>query len=162
MAWHAYVHTCIHAYLHTYMLAYMQAYINAGTGRESARDRQTEREREREREKGSQRDMGTAAERDQDNASDEEEGRSLLQLSKIASWILATPNPFCWLHGARLFWGISLGFLGLFCGFLRLDNGKSAGVTRMALMPKLQLVCFGYFFWFCGLCGNFEASPDHV
>ena len=52
-------------------------------------------------------------------------------------------------RGPAFLLGISLGLLlGSLFGFLCLDIGKSAGVTRMALMPKLQLVVLGIFFCF--------------
>ena len=39
-------------------------------------------------------------------------------------------------------------FFGVFFGFMRVDAAKTARVTRMRLMPKLQSAFFGYFFGF--------------
>ena len=49
--------------------------------------------------------------------------------------------------GPRFFGG-NFGFFGYFLGFMCVDVAKTARVTRMRLMPKLQLVFFGYFFGF--------------
>ena len=60
-------------------------------------------------------------------------------------------------YRGQFFLGMSFGFCwGCFLGFLCVDIGKSAGVTRMGLVPKLQS-----FFLFFFVCGNFEASPYH-
>ena len=55
--------------------------------------------------------------------------------SPLSSWV-------------QVFFGYFLFFL-VFFGFMCMDVAKTARVTRMRLMPKLQSVFFGYFFWLC-------------
>ena len=59
------------------------------------------------------------------------------------------PHNLAFVRGPGLFWVFSGFFFDIFFGFMCVDVAKTARVTRMRLMPKLQSVFFGYFFGFC-------------
>ena len=48
----------------------------------------------------------------------------------------------------QVFFGYIFWFFGYFLGFMCVDVAKTASITRMRFMPKLQSVFFGYCFGF--------------
>ena len=72
---------------------------------------------------------------------------------------LTMSTPSCKEQGPG-FLGIFLVFL-VFFGFMRVDVAKTARVTRMRLMPKLQSVLFGYFFGFA-VMGHADRAIERM
>ena len=72
--------------------------------------------------------------------------------SRVSCYKASTKSPACAqldilkhthkIRGSRFF-GVFFGFLLYFFGFMCVDVAKTARVTRMRLMPKLQSVFFG-------------------
>ena len=67
-----------------------------------------------------------------------------LAAGSFRQWGGSRPLP----EGSRFLFRYFLVFWGIFYGFMCVDVEKTARVTRMRLMPKLQSVFFGYFFGF--------------